>query len=220
MKAKHFREAACAQLTGHWKPAVIFILVYLAISFATGVVSELPGLTVFASNPDASGSYFSVDIIFSLLLCCVTFPLAYGLAVSFLNFKRTGEDVKVSMLFDGFKDFVRVLFTNVLVTIYTTLWALLLIVPGIIKAISYSQTNFILKDQPELKYNAAIERSMAMMKGHKMEYFLLNLSFIGWVLLGILTFGIGMLWVTPYMTTAQAHFYDYVKEDYERRIGA
>ena len=105
-------------------------------------------------------------------------------------------------------------------TIYTTLWALLLIVPGIIKAISYSQTNFILKDQPELKYNAAIERSMAMMKGHKMEYFLLNLSFIGWILLGILTFGIGMLWVSPYMITTQAHFYDYVKEDYERRIGA
>ena len=107
-----------------------------------------------------------------------------------------------------------------MIFLYIVLWSLLLVVPGIIKAISYSQTIYILKDNPELKFNGAIERSMAMMEGHKMEAFLLGISFIGWLLLGVLTLGIGMLWVTPYMNTAYAHFYNYVKEDYERRIAA
>ena len=95
---------------------------------------------------------------------------------------------------------------------------MLLFIPGIIKSISYSQTSFILKDYPELKNNEAIELSMAMMEGHKFDYFYLMLTFIGWFFLGILTLGIGLLWVNPYYATASAHFYEYVKEDYERRL--
>jgi uncharacterized membrane protein len=93
-----------------------------------------------------------------------------------------------------------------------------LIIPGIIKGISYSQTSFILKDNPELSYNAAIERSMAMMEGYKMQYFLLQLSFIGWILLSMLTCGILNLWVLPYVVATDAHFYEFVKEEYEKRI--
>jgi uncharacterized membrane protein len=78
----------------------------------------------------------------------------------------------------------------------------------------------VLKDNPELKFNAAIERSMAMMEGHKMQYFLLMLSFIGWVILAILTFGLLTLWVNPYTCATNAHFYEYVKEEYEKRITA
>ena len=217
---KFFKEAAWAQLTGNWKPAVIFTIVYIAFTFVASVFSEFPSLTCLSSNPDAVGAYVGIDLLLSLLFACFTYPLAYGFMVAFLNFKRTGENVKVNMMFDGFKDFARILLTNLLLVLYTALWTLLLIIPGIIKAIAYSQTNYILKDYPELKYNAAIERSMAMMKGHKIEYVLLTLSYIGWLLLGVLTLGIGLLWVAPYMATAQAHFYDYVKEDYERRIAA
>ena len=195
--AKFFRESAWAQLTGNWKPAVLFALVY------TLIIGAMEGCTAL--------SFLSI-FVFS--------PLAYGYYVAFLGFKRTGEDVKIKSLFDGFKDYKRVLLTTLLQNIYIVLWTLLLIVPGIIKSISYSQTFFVLKDNPELKYNAAIERSMAMMEGHKMEYFCLTLSFIGWILLSILTLGIGLLWVSPYMATAMAHFYEYVKEDYERRIEA
>lgn len=199
--AKYFRETAWAQLTGNWKPAVLFTLVYILIIAAF----------------DAAGRKFEA---ISFLSIFVISPLSYGYIVAFLNFKRTGEDVKIEGLFDGFKDYGRVFLTSLLQNIYTFLWTLLLIIPGIIKSIAYSQTFFVLKDNPELKNNAAIERSMAMMEGHKMEYFCLTLSFIGWILLSILTLGIGLLWVTPYMSTAMAHFYEYVKEDYERRIEA
>lgn len=195
--AKYFREAAWAQLTGNWKPAVLVTLVYILIVGAMEGAKSLSLLSIFVLG-----------------------PLSYGYYVSFLNSKRTGEVVRIENLFDGFKDYARVFLTNLLQSIYIVLWTLLLIVPGIIKSISYSQTFFVLKDNPELKNNAAIERSMAMMEGHKMEYFCLILSFIGWLLLGILTLGIGLLWVNPYIATATAHFYEYVKEDYERRIEA
>lgn len=199
--AKFFREAAWSQLTGKWQPAVIFSLVYMAIVLVINYVGT-------------KNDYIS---FLSMLLL---FPLQYGAAVAFLGFKRTGVDVKIGDMFVGFNDYGRVFVTILLQTLYIVLWSLLLVVPGIIKAISYSQTIYILKDNPELKFNGAIERSMAMMEGHKMEAFLLGISFIGWLLLGVLTLGIGMLWVTPYMSTAYAHFYDYVKEDYERRIAA
>lgn len=199
--AKFFREAAWSQLTGKWQPAVIFSLVYMAIVLVINYVGT-------------KNDYIS---FLSMLLL---YPLQYGAAVAFLSFKRTGVDVKIGDMFVGFNDYGRVFVTILLQTLYIVLWSLLLVVPGIIKAISYSQTIYILKDNPELKFNGAIERSMAMMEGHKMEAFLLGISFIGWLLLGVLTLGIGMLWVTPYMSTAYAHFYDYVKEDYERRIAA
>ena len=155
--AKYFRETAWAQLTGNWKPAVLFTLVYILIIAAF----------------DAAGRKFEA---ISFLSIFVISPLSYGYIVAFLGFKRTGEDVKIEGLFDGFKDYGRVFLTSLLQNIYTFLWTLLLIIPGIIKSIAYSQTFFVLKDNPELKNNAAIERSMAMMEGHKMQYFLLSLS--------------------------------------------
>ena len=79
-------------------------------------------------------------------------------------------------------------------------------------------TSYILKDDLELSNNAAIEKSMAMMHGHKMELFLLELSFIGWVILSMFTFGIGMLLVEPYMQTTIAHYYEDLKKEYEGKV--
>ena len=103
----------------------------------------------------------------------------------------------------------------ILTGIYTFLWTLLLIVPGIIKSFSYAMTAFVLRDNPELKFNGAIEKSMKMMDGHKFDLFYLYLTFIGWGLLCILTLGIGLLWFVPYMQSASAHFYEDVKAEYE-----
>ena len=197
-EAKFFREAAWAQLKGNWKPVVVFTLVYNLVM----------GVAQFIGSTS--------DLVSILISLFILVPLAYGYNVAFLDFKRTVQAVKIEQLFDGFKDYSRVVLTGLLQGIYIFLWTLLLIVPGIIKSLSYSQTNYILKDYPELKNNAAIELSMAMMKGHKFDYFCLILTFIGWILLGILTLGIGLLWVSPYIATASAHFYEHVKEEYER----
>mgnify|MGYP002591125050 FL=1 len=72
-------------------------------------------------------------------------------------------------------------------------------------------TSFILKDEPEMKNNAAIEKSMAMMEGNKMKLFMLDLSFIGWAILCLFTFGIGFFFLQPYMQASHAAFYEDLK---------
>ena len=147
-------------------------------------------------------------------------PMAYSYAVLFLDNKRAGEPAKVEKLFVGYNDYLRITGTALLEYIYLFLWALLLIIPAFVKSMAYSHTQFVLKDNPELSYNAAIERSMAMMQGHKWEFFCLFLSFIGWILLEIITLGIAAIWVTPYMNATFANYYEELKAEYEQKIAA
>lgn len=155
--------------------------------------------------------YDGVGSIIQLVLM----PLGWSMSVLFLDNLRSGDEYKVGQLFEGFRDYTRVAGTMILTGIYTFLWTLLLIVPGIIKSFSYAMTAFVLRDNPELKFNGAIEKSMKMMDGHKFDLFYLYLTFIGWGLLCILTLGIGLLWFVPYMQSALAHFYEDVKAEYE-----
>ncbi len=141
-------------------------------------------------------------------------PLAYAMAYTFLKQQRGGI-VSLSDMAIGWNG--RVYGTLLLSYLYMFLWTLLLVIPGIIKGYSYSMTSYVMVDNPELSYNAAIERSMAMMDGYKMKYFLLHLSFIGWALLSILTCGIGFLWLVPYIHQTSAAFYEEVKADWEAR---
>lgn len=191
-----FRRAAREKLEGNWGTAVLVTLVYFVIFGAIGGGSQTPR-TSFIN-------------IASLLLT----PLAYGFYILFLDLVR-GTKLDINRLFDGFKDYWRILGTMLLETLYILLWTLLLIIPGIIKVYSYSMTCYILKDEPELKLNGAIEKSMAMMEGHKLDLFLLHLSFIGWFILSCITLGIGFLFLEPYVLTAQSEFYEDLKSEYE-----
>lgn len=194
--ASEVRAAARQSLSGMWGGAVVLCLVYLLIA---GGVSFIP----------------MVGSLISLLLI----PMGFGYATAFLDNARTKSPFAVGSLFEGFNDYGRIFGTMLLQGIYTILWTLLLVVPGIIKSYSYAMTVYILKDEPQLKYNAAIEKSMAMMDGHKWDLFCLGLSFIGWWILGIFTLGIGYLWLMPYIASATANFYLEVKADYEARTG-
>lgn len=189
------RAVSRTTLSGNWMMAALATLVYLLIA---GGVSSIP-------------------VAGSVLAIIITYPLAYGFAILFLDLFREGKPIDIGKLFDGFKDFGRVWGTLILVAIYTILWTCLLIIPGIVKSYSYALTSFILKDEPELKYNAAIEKSMRMMDGYKMKLFLLDLSFIGWMILSILTLGIGLLFLQPYMNTARAAFYEDLKAELSDR---
>ena len=189
------RAVSRTTLSGNWMMAALATLVYLLIA---GGVSSIP-------------------VAGSVLAIIITYPLAYGFAILFLDLFREGKPIDIGKLFDGFKDFGRVWGTLILVAIYKILWTCLLIIPGIVKSYSYALTPFILKDEPELKYNAAIEKSMRMMDGYKMKLFLLDLSFIGWMILSILTLGIGLLFLQPYMNTARAAFYEDLKAELSDR---
>lgn len=110
-------------------------------------------------------------------------------------------------LFARFSDFWAALKVMLLSGVYTFLWSLLLVIPGIVKALAYSQVYFILAENSGLSAKEVLRRSEAMMIGHKAEYFMLNLSFIGWMILGPFTFGILYLWVIPYYEATMANYY-------------
>lgn len=138
-------------------------------------------------------------------------PLAFGAMFIFLDLLREGTQPSVSALFTPFQQYGRYLGAGLLVYIYIILWTLLLIIPGIIKGYSYSMTFFILKDNPEMSVGDAISKSQRMMAGHKMEFFLLQLSFFGWLILASVTV-VGLFWLMPYMYTAEAAFYVKLKD--------
>lgn len=141
--------------------------------------------------------------------------LIIGYQFIFLDVYRGKGTVDAKTVFEPIHNYGRYLGGFLLMCIYVFLWSLLLYIPGIIKMFSYSMTFYIMRDNPEMSGEQAIRRSMEMMKGHKMELFLLSLSFIGWILLCIITLGIGYLWIYPYMFTAHAAFYEELKKDYE-----
>ena len=134
-----------------------------------------------------------------------------GYAQLLLN-QHDGKDFEFRDIFSQFDRFGTGFAQKFLRSLYTTLWGLLLIIPGIVKSYSYSMTPFILAEHPELTASQAIDRSVQMMDGHKMDLFLLNLSFIGWDILAGLSFnGIRLnfayLFLNPYTAAARAAFY-------------
>ena len=113
-----------------------------------------------------------------------------------------------NILIDGVKvDVAGNVVLGLLITLFTALWSLLFVIPGIVKSYSYSMAYFLKIDHPEYTATQAIDESRRIMNGHKMRLFLLDLSFIGWLILGSLCFGIGTLWVNAYMQASRAEFY-------------
>ena len=137
--------------------------------------------------------------------------MAFGLAAFFLWYARR-QTPQLETLFSGFSYcFVNSMLAGILRSVFTFLWSLLLIVPGIVKMYGYSMTMYVLADHPEMSATDAIAESQRIMQGNKWRLFCLDLSFIGWLLLCGLTLGILTFWVAPYMETARAEFYESVR---------
>ena len=144
------------------------------------------------------------------LLGIVSFILGGTVELGYAKFLLKQYDRKqlqFSDLFSQFERFGTGFAQKFLRTLFTVLWSLLFIIPGIVKGLSYAMTPFILEEHPEMTASQAIKASMQLMDGHKMDLFILGLSFIGWSLLACLTMGIGFLFLNPYMNAAYAAFY-------------
>ena len=195
MKAKDFRLQAWGKLSGKWGTMALVMLVYALIMLACD------GLAFVG--------------IGAIALIIISGPLTLGFTILAMDV-IADRPVSVEKLFDGFKDLTRSLVLYLIETILIALWALLFIVPGIIKCYSYSMSFYILRDDPAISANEARKRSMELMVGHKWRLFCLDVSFIGWYLLSILTLGILLLWIEPYHQTARAAFY----QDLMAQVGA
>ena len=152
----------------------------------------------------------SSTVIIPLL---VAGPLSFGSAKVFLKLTRSGEPIKIEDTFSGFtSDIGGNIILGLLISVFTFLWSLLFVIPGIVKAYSYSMAFYIKQDNPTYTWKQCIDESRKMMDGNKMRLFLLDLSFIGWLIVGALCLGIGTLWVTPYMMAAHANFYEEISQ--------
>jgi uncharacterized membrane protein len=152
----------------------------------------------------------SVPKVGGIISLVVLGPVFLGLIIFTLALSRN-TDAKFEQIFVGFQDFQRALVAYLWRILFILLWALLFIIPGIVAAIAYSQTFFILADDKSVSGRDAVKRSKQMMYGYKWKYFCLQLRFLGWALLSILSVGIGFLWLLPYMQVSYAKFYDDLK---------
>lgn len=148
-----------------------------------------------------------IDLPFSIF---ISLPLSVGLIRFFI--KATNDTQYTDDVFFAFKHrYGNVILTNFLASLYAFLWLLLFIVPGIIKIIEYMMIRYIMAENPAIDRKRAFEVSKALTYGYKWEIFLFGLSFIGWILLGVLTCGVGLFFLEPYMRAVYTEVYLYLK---------
>ena len=193
MNAKDYRNLAWKKLSGDWGTLAIITLIAGLILSAVSVTGV--GVILLAG------------------------PIALGLAFCFLA-KARGQKVEVQSMFNGFSNFVNAFVLEVVNSIFIALWSLLFIVPGVIAELSYSMSVYILQDNPTMSPTDARKKSMELMNGHKWQLFCLRFSFIGWMILGMLTLGILFIWIAPYMQLSEVEFYRHLIGETETNVQA
>jgi uncharacterized membrane protein len=175
------------------------IFTILAITIIVAIIGGILGL---------------VPVVGWLAVIVLEGPIMFAEAKIFLGIVGKNRTPKIEDITEGLKEenFTRSFVGYLRYVVFVTLWSLLLWIPGIIKSISYSQMFFLMADDKKLDAAAAQKKSMEIMKGHKWEYFVLDLSFILWGLLCVVTLGLATIYVAPYVSAAKAEFYRQLKK--------
>ena len=188
---KRAKELTGAHIWSYWKLMIYVILLMIVISVIGAGISE---------------SSYTGNLIITFLTQLATAPLTVGIYWCLLCIVRTGK-YTTHDIFKFFKYCWLIVLLQILISIFTWLWMLLLIIPGIIAAISYSMSFYIFAESEE-KPMECIRKSKALMKGYKADYFIFCLSFLGWFLLGAFTCGILYIWIIPYFQFATSVYYN------------
>lgn len=213
MSSSDYRRIARERLTGNWG---IAILAALVAGLLGGAISDGGG---FSINVDSEILYQLPQEVLTILQWLISISGILGLVCfiiggtirlgycQFLLKQHDGQPAELKDLFSQFHRFGDGFCLSLLQGLYIFLWSLLFIIPGIVAGYRYAMAPFIMVEHPDMTASEAINASKQMMDGHKAELFFLDLSFIGWALLSVLTLGIGSLWLNPYMSAAYAAFY-------------
>lgn len=212
MKENHeLKSSALDQLEGNWGIAIaITLIAWLLTSAFTGNGSRESAEYIWENGRWIPNSTFTS--LASLVALLLSGPLEYGKSAFYLSVANKQEG-SFSDFMSGFEHYGKTLLLHILQVIFIVLWSLLLIIPGIIAAFSYSMSYYILNDNPELSAMEAIALSKEMMSGHKLDLFVLYLSFFGWFILGLFTLGLGFLYLAPYSNATIANFYQALKAE-------
>jgi uncharacterized membrane protein len=243
----NLRARGRAALAGHWKEAVLAVLIYnVLLSLVSSLIDAFLGwqytYTDVFGETVTSGA--SPSGIYMLL---VGGPLTFGITMFFLNLFRH-QDTDITQVVRGFEKFGKSFVLMLLIGIFTILWLLLLVVPGIIALLRYSQAFYIMNDRPELSAMDCIRESKRMMDGNKAKLFVTALTFIGWAILaalpaagysavfmdsslaftpasalpsiGYFILSAGSLWVTAYLYATFTAFYELLRGNLSGQVFA
>ena len=210
----YYRERARIALKGKWGIAMItaFIASLMGGLLLSSKVSIDADLTekIMQQLPEIVVTYFKAAASIGTVLGISQFVIGGAAELGYCKFllhMEDGEEASIEDLFSQFHRLVDGLLMNLLRSVYITLWTMLFIIPGFVAVYKYAMASFILYENPTMTANEAITASKELMDGHKGELFTLDLSFIGWDFLNLLTMGIGSLWLNPYKNAARAAFY-------------
>lgn len=200
------KAKAKAGLAGKWNTLLLAAVIFMAAAALSGITRteyvELYGKTVEVRSTTA----------FSALISVFVLPvLTVGMAKFFLKHNRYGNG-EIRDLAGGFADYGYVIGSMLWRDLFIFLWSLLFVIPGIIKSIEYSMTEYVLADNPRIGCREAIKVSMALTYGCKGEIFSFFMSFIGWYILCGISCGIAGLYVIPYSHSSFAYLYDQLKQ--------
>ncbi len=211
------RKEARSLMSGNWGSAVLLTLVYLIIVGGISFTVSFVG-TIVEMQVNDYGITSQILSLFTNLF--ISFPLAFSLVLLYVGFVRGENRLSVGGIFKAFKSphYLNSIGVYFLMGLFTALWTMLFIIPGIIKSLSYALAPYILADNPELSANEAIDESIAMMKGHKADLFLIQLGYAALAILSLLALGIPLLWLDPYYKVVYAKFYEEVKAEYNGTI--
>lgn len=208
-----YRRIARENLAGNWGSSVgvAFVAALLGgLAGSYGIDLDLDAETLQYISGLPLGELFVKLFSGSTVLNLVHFILGGPVALGYCTYLLNQYDRTQPLMQDLFSHFYRFgagFCLRLLTGLYTALWSLLFVIPGIVASYRYAMAPFILAENPELTASEAITASKEMMDGHKWDLFFLDLSFIGWALLCALTLGIGALWLNPYTHASRAAFY-------------
>ncbi|MGX7058972.1 DUF975 family protein [Vagococcus humatus] len=206
MNRSVLKNTAKENLTGKFGKWLIIILIP---SIVVGILYAASGVLVESSNRFfvffGICVYIAVFFISIVLDALYTFASVDTLEKPYLNVGNLLDDV--------FGDASRIIVSQLLMGLFIFLWSLLLIVPGIMKAYSYRMTMYLIKQHPDLTPMEAIQLSEKLMKGNRLNLFVLDLSFILWQILATITFGLALIYVIPYMNTTHVVYFKELEKD-------
>lgn len=202
MNTAELKANAKEQLRGKWAVAIGTVLVanILIDSDVMYKVSEKFGL-------------IGLSISCSLISLFLGGVISVGICKFLLDMTTKREEPRFETLFSQFNIYLKTLGLNILITLSVCIGTILFIVPGIIVGLMFSQSYYILSEDPSKSITQCIKESVDMMNGHKWDLFYLELTFIGWWLLTAITVGIAGLWVAPYVKVTETNFYLSIKNN-------
>ena len=161
---------------------------------------------------------YMVLLIVSVAISLFLVIIKYGECKLYVDIVEK-KDAGFSTIFDGLLYPIKAVVANIYIVVLVILWTMLFIIPGLVAAIKYSMTSYIIAEDPDIPITDAVDMSKNMMNGHKLDYVMLIFSFIPWILVIMLTFGLATVYVTPYLNASCAQFYVMVRDEYNARNG-